>query len=171
MNPSLNQVTNPDLSQLILLGVISGVLATFLSWLFSRFLTDTIVPWYQKRVYRGIIVSGAWSGQRTDGDTTFGFKIDLRQNGHELEGRFTAENKRNGGTVSTTKFFYLRGEITNSCVLLRYFPADPQVYGSGAFLLHVFDGGRVLKGGMLYFQTRTGRIGAVDDIEVQRALG
>ena len=153
----------------ISIGVISGLLATFLGWLFYRFSSDTVVPWYQRHLYRGILIDGSWKGERNDGGTLYGFRITLIQNGHEIKGIFAAENKKADGST-TSKTFELEGEIADDCVLLRYKPSDRHTYGSGAFLLQVFDGGRVLKGGMIYFGTRIHQIGSAHDIELNRTI-
>jgi hypothetical protein len=153
----------------ILLGVVSGLLSTLLTWLGYKFSTDTVVPWYQRQLYRGVLIDGTWKGQRQDIDTLYGFSLHLTQNGHHLKGTFTAENRRENES-DTSKTFVLDGEITDDCVLLRYTPLDRHTYGSGAFLCQVFDGGRVLKGGMLYFKTRVRQIGSVHDLELQRTI-
>lgn len=153
----------------ILLGAVGGLLSTFLGWLFYRFSNDTLVPWYQRRLYRGILVDGAWKGERSDGGTLYGFNIHLKQNGHEIKGTFAAANKREDGT-NTTKTFELDGEIADDCVLLRYKPSDHHTYGSGAFLFQVFDAGRALKGGMIYFGTRVRQIGSVHDLHLNRTV-
>jgi hypothetical protein len=151
----------------ILVGVISGVVASFLSWVIYRFSTDTIVPWYQTRLYRGILVNGTWIGSRNDNGKVFGFSLQLHQSGHNLDGFFTAKNKKPSGE-ETEKTFKVKGEITNNYLLLCYSPANPYIYGSGSFLLQVYNAGAQLKGGMMYLQTRTGLVGAVDDITLER---
>jgi hypothetical protein len=154
---------------LLFLGIVSSLSAIFLNWVFYRFRVDTVIPWYQKQLYRGVLIDGQWKGKRNDGDTEYGFTIRLIQSGHQVSGIFTAENRRDSER-NTTKSFRLVGEISNSCVLLRYAPAEPHIYGTGAFLLQVFDGGRVLKGGMLYFRTRSGDIGSVHDLVLLRSI-
>ncbi len=156
-----------EVSYLIMVGVVSGVLSAVIVWLFSTFRNEAILPWYQRLVYRGVLVDGAWKGERKDNNTVYGFDLHLKQDGHAITGTFTAENQRGEGT-HTTKSFRLDGEITDSCVLLRYSPSDQHTYGSGAFLFQVFEAGRVLKGGMLYFQTRSGQIGSVNDLRLER---
>lgn len=151
----------------ILVGIISGLVASFLSWIIFRFSSDTIVPWYQTRLYRGILVDGTWIGSRNDAGTDFGFSLQLHQSGHNLDGAFTAKNKKATGEA-TEKTFKVKGEITNNYLLLCYFPANQYIYGSGSFLLQVYHAGSQLKGGMMYLQTRTGLIGAVNDITLER---
>lgn len=158
------------MSQGLIIGVISTLLGSLLGWLLFRFGSDTILPWYQRRVYRGVIVSGCWRGSRTDGGTVYGFSLDLKQNGHRLEGVFTADNAKPDGS-HTKKIFYLVGEITNNYVLLNYAPSDPHTYGSGAFLFQIYTAGRVLRGGMLYLRTKSGEVGAVSDIQLERVIG
>ena len=151
-------------------GVVSSLAASLLAWLFFRLIKDSLLPWYQRRVYRGVIVAGCWRGARTDSSAVYGFVLDLEQNGHRLAGRFTAENAKPDGS-HTKKAFDLVGEITNNYILLNYTPADQHTYGSGAFLFQIFTAGRVLKGGMLYLRTKSGEVGAVSDITLERVIG
>ncbi len=155
------------MSYYILLGVVSGVLSACFVWLFSTFRSEAFLPWYQRLVYRGVLVDGTWKGERRDGDALYGFNIKLEQNGHIVTGTFTAENERPGG--HTTKSFRLNGEITDSCVLLSYSPCDHHTYGSGAFLFQVSHGGDTLRGGMLFFRTTDLTVGGVSDINLKRA--
>ena len=154
-------------SQVIISGIISGVLSSVIVWLFYRFWSDTLLPWYQMRVYRGVSVQGLWIGTRVDGNNMFAFSLNLAQRGHNLLGTFTAKDKLAAGEETETAFD-LRGVITNSYVLLNYSPASVHRYGSGAFLFQIFNAGAQLRGGMLYLQTRTGSIGAVTDITLDR---
>lgn len=154
-------------SQVIVSGIISGVLSSAIVWLFYRFWSDTLLPWYQIRVYRGVSVQDLWIGTRVDGNNTFAFSLKIKQRGHNLAGTFTAKDKLATGE-ETENIFDLHGVITNSYVLLTYTPASAHRYGSGAFLFHIFNAGEQLRGGMLYLQTRTGLIGAVTDITLDR---
>jgi hypothetical protein len=151
----------------LIIGLVSGLLSSFVAWLFYRFANDSVIPWYQRRFYRGLIVQGAWQGERNDGGHLYGFHFDLAQSGHEVTGIFNANNTKPDGT-KTNKNYLLSGEIANNSVLLNYAPSDQSSYGSGSFLFQVFDAGRTLKGGMLYLRTKSGNIGCVDDLCLSR---
>jgi len=151
----------------IVAGIIGGLISSLIVWAFYHFATDTVLPWYQTRVYRGVLLAGLWTGNRADGGHIFGFSLSLTQRGHIISGTFTANDQRSGGEVTET-VFHLTGSIRDSVLLLTYAPSTPERYGSGAFLLRVFNGGKQLQGGMVYFQTHSGKIGAVSDIALER---
>lgn len=152
----------------LVIGLVSGLLSSFVAWVFYRLANDSVIPWYQRRFYRGLIVQGAWQGERNDNGDIYGFNFQLTQSGHKLTGMFNANNTRADGT-KTNKNYLLSGEIANNTLILTYVPSDQRSYGSGSFLFQVFDAGRTLKGGMLYLRTKSGSIGCVDDLHLSRA--
>ena len=55
-----------DITQTIVLGVVSGILTTFLLFVLSRFVTHWLIPRYQEWRYQGADVNGTWVADYTE---------------------------------------------------------------------------------------------------------
>lgn len=151
----------------IIVGLASGLLSSLIVFLSATFVNDSIVPWFQRRFYRGLSVSGIWRGDRKDGDRNYGFAIEIRQSGYALSGTFNAVNTNADGT-QTNKLYGVVGTIVNNCVFLNYEPMSSRIYGGGSFVFQIYSAGRELRGGMLYMRTKSSEIKAVDDLVLTR---
>ncbi|WP_162710408.1 hypothetical protein [Rhizobium leguminosarum] len=163
----MNEAFLHTLTGQIVVGLASGILSSLSIWMFVRFSNDTLLPWLQRRFYKGLLVNGTWIGERPDRGRTYGFILDIVQDGYNLRGTFVANNTHEDGK-KTSKTYAIRGNIYNNYIILTYEPVSSRSYGSGTFVFQLYTAGRVLKGGMLYMRTTSGEIQAVDDLELSR---
>ena len=157
-----------DLTESIFVGVCSGIIASILLSICYIVFIRIVIPWYQSVVYRGIDIKGDWSGSRIDGEMKYNVELTFKQNGHKLSGTFVAIDEF-PDTIKT-KQFKIKGEIYNNCVLVTYESNSKKNLGSGSFLFQLYESGNTLKGAMSYLRTKTGDIGAKDDILLNRKV-
>ncbi len=50
----------PETANSLFLGIVSGIITTALLWLFSSYRKNTFIPWYEKRLYKGVNIQGVW---------------------------------------------------------------------------------------------------------------
>lgn len=144
----------------ILIGVLSGVLASSLIWIISQLFNKVFIPWYQNLIYKGMIVSGTWESQyhtRSRGGIKktidYELSITLNQKGHNIDGLFSAR-KKDEGNISTRNY-KIQGIIFDNYLIVTYLPSDRKFTGGGSFVLKVINGGNQLEGGISFIDQKT----------------
>ena len=130
----------------IFIGVISALLTNAL----IKFFNDTIQPWYQGVVYRGIDINGFWEGYYTDPEiqNVVGGKICeeifIEQKGHKVNGRMTIKLHPNG--TKDNKELLFKGVFKDNILNFSYESANKTRFGSGSSVLKLIDDGRTFDG-------------------------
>ncbi|WP_445946722.1 hypothetical protein [Shewanella sp.] len=123
--------------RVIILSVVSGIVtAAFLYW-FSLMIKRIIIPAYQRIAYKGIDVSGDWSGEWKHSDQiTFNFSMSLKQNAHDLVGTFNVLKLKSGEQEKITNMT-VQGEIWEGFLSLKCRTISNKELSFGSALLKV----------------------------------
>lgn len=152
----------------IILGIVSGVITSFVLWLLYQFFSKVIIPWFETLVYKGIIISGNWKTTvKLSPDNFVGeLTIVMDQKGHKLSGSIIARyvNNEQLDTELTTRRLNFTGSIIDNNITLTYRSASRNITSLGTFLLKLVRGGEELKGCMLGVDGITGEILAYKDV-------
>lgn len=151
----------------LVIGIVSGVLASIIFQALGVFFIKVIVPWYQSKVFEGIDIQGRWEGKQVRANGTYTFALDIVQVGHTITGNYSTVDTYPNETKS--RQFILKGSIVNNTVVLTYESANKRRYGAGTFLLAIHDGGNELKGTVTFLKTTIGAIGTDADLTLRRA--
>lgn len=136
-----------NVSQTIILGVISGLLTGFFAYFLSSFMKKVILPWFKKVIYSGIDLGGTWivtSEQYDRRDIT----LELKQNAGELHAISThvLRDASQGGVGEKIRTYHLDGDIKDRFIILKGRPNDPTRIGALTFVFEVVGDGKTLRG-------------------------
>mgnify|MGYP001559453092 CR=1 FL=1 len=142
-----------SVSDSIMLGVISGILTSFVIWLVLQIFQKTILPWYQTITYQGLKISGAWIGIFSDKTSPStiddpDYVIYINQKGHFIEGSLI-RNKNHDGSRGSKEFTF-NGLFRDGNLVLTYKPKDNTRLGLGAYVMMLTSDGRKLEGTSVY---------------------
>lgn len=123
------------MNDLIILGVVSGVLSAATVYLLVSIFKNIVAPWYLRLVYQGIDVSGSWKSEEeyTNGKTTEA--LSLNQSAHSLRGTLVRHQEIDGDIIiSTSK---VEGEVWEGCLTLKIRSTNSKRLSFGNMLLKV----------------------------------
>lgn len=121
----------------IFLSVFSGVVTAALLYWFTLTITRIVIPAYQRVIYKGIDVSGDWTGEYQHSDPlVFNFSMTLKQNAHELTGTFNVLKLISGKQEKITSMT-LQGEIWERFISLKCRTISNRELSFGSALLKV----------------------------------
>jgi len=148
----------------LLLGIISGILTTALLWAIHELWAHRIVPWYEKRVYKGVNIEGTWSlvddSSDKDGHWAQNEILSLRQTAHRLTGSLTLLPKDDENAKSIV--LDAVGDISDRFVSLIFkSPLQNRLSYSGV-LLEIIKDGNTLRGSTSMYDVEGGSIDSYD---------
>ena len=123
--------------KIVFLSVFSGVVTAALLYWFSLTVTRLIIPAYQRMIYKGVDVSGDWSGEYQHSDlVVYNFSLSLKQNAHDLKGSFNALKLKDGKQEKIT-VMTVQGEIWEGFISLKCRTVSNKELSFGSALLKV----------------------------------
>ena len=126
----------------LILGIISGVLATIICQLSIRHLYPALHNWF---FYKGIAVGGNWDiFEYRNGEERKVGSIDLKQTGRYLTGS-SIRNKTRDGKAAKRGFKY-KGHIYGNRIVLSFEDARGIEFDSGANIYIVQNDGNEMDG-------------------------
>lgn len=151
----------PGISESIIIGVVSGILTSFVVWLVVIAFKKAILPWYQSITYRGVRIHGSWVGfyegkEKPSSEDDPDYSIILKQRGHDIEGILT-RNRGSGGRRDTKNFIF-NGLFRDGNLVLSYKPEDETRLGVGTYVLQLVEDGREFHGKSLYVTSNNGKV-------------
>ncbi|EDZ61381.1 hypothetical protein SMGD1_2493 [Sulfurimonas gotlandica GD1] len=140
-----------NVSETIILSVVSGIATSFLLFLMSQLFTKSFIPWYRKTVYKGLDLSGLWIAEYKMQKVQF----EIIQFAESLTGTYTVASKDNNRGIRT---YALNGTIIDGFVNLSLNNIDPKKIGHINMLLKVNGDGGMLSGYSNEYAINTNRI-------------
>ncbi|MFA5169714.1 MAG: hypothetical protein WC386_01770 [Candidatus Paceibacterota bacterium] len=135
----------------IITGVISGVITAVIIQFIIRFFNNTVIPWYQTIIYKGVNISGTWEGFQAEmigsdyvPEQESESTINLEQKGNRISGELLLTKQPNGDKCR--KSFKLDGFFIDNILTLRNEVKENRTMGVGNILLKLGDSGNKLKG-------------------------
>jgi hypothetical protein len=152
-----------DVSNSIVVGVVSGVITSVVVWLFILLAKHVILPWYQSITYRGGKIHGEWIGfyqhvaegvSTSDNDPNYSISID--QKGHHIRGTLIRHVAQNG--ERDLKVFLFQGLFKDGNLVIWYKPQDETRMGMGSYVMKLINDGRKMEGESLYITSNNGDV-------------
>lgn len=136
------------MSENIIAGLVSGVLATFLVFVFRSFWVAVLTPWFEERVYKDIKIEGKWfslypsdSGNRQE-------VISLDRRGHAITGTIVCATGGDAGEK-----YQVSGSFRNMLLPLAYESTDSSKSDRGTITLKSIHNGERLAGKLAFYNT------------------
>ncbi|PMG27814.1 hypothetical protein BCU94_18845 [Shewanella sp. 10N.286.52.C2] len=121
----------------IFISVFSGVVTSALLYWFSITVKRILIPAYQRMSYKGIDVSGEWTGEwQHSKPLFFSFSLSLQQNAHDLKGSFNILKTIDGKQEKITNM-KVEGEIWEGFISLKCRTVSNKELSFGSALLKV----------------------------------
>jgi len=128
-------------------GVVAGLVATFLALVVRRLWLAIVLPWYEERVYQDAHFEGTWSATESYPDKTKDeYILQLRRHGHRVEGILTCVHRPDDGSV-----YELAGSFKNLILTATYVSRDRGALDRGAWTLKLTHNGMEFEGCGAYY--------------------
>ena len=162
-----------SISSQIVLGVVSGVVASTLVFLFTVIWKKHLVPWYEQRVYNGVSIQGAWTlvdsapQEASTHEWTQLETLEITQAAQHLQGTLTLAPKP--GIESAVIALGVAGEISDRFVsLLMKSPSRSRI-AYGVMLGQVVGEGNRIEGQAAFYDVTHNEILAAHVVYKRRA--
>lgn len=145
-----------DLSGSLVIGVVSGIVATFLVVVFRSIWKNILVPWYDERLYQGPKIEGVWLADIKFSDPhrePSKHRLRLKRAGYKVTGRTVCYEGYSEGNS-----YDLNGAFKNLILTCSYQIDHPRQIERGSMVLMLVNDGKVLKGHLLYYDDRSNSI-------------
>ncbi len=146
-----------DISEQIVIGVVSGVITSAFLYLFVRVFRELVLPAIREILYQGLDVSGSWYWRSTFGSSA---KMEITQKADVLTGVFTFVPVDSENSI---KIFNLKGNVRDRFVQMTMQSADPKRLGSLSYLFEVAGDGNQLRGCCSFYSPNKDRIVSQDE--------
>lgn len=124
----------------ILAGLVSGVLSSLLVLAGAKYWRAVVIPWYEDRVYKDVMIAGRWESLGQEHGETFTETVKVRQRAHHVSGEITYR-------VDDKLIEYqFDGEFKNLILTARYWVKEESNLDRGTFTLMLKNNGQTLKG-------------------------
>lgn len=118
------------------IGIISGLLASFIVFVLTYLYINAIRPWFENCVYKDIRIEGSWKIIYQNMKEPAEEYASLERTAHAVRGSITAVKGPDAG-----KTYSVIGEFKNSILVLSYNAADKSTLDRGAFVLLIAGNG------------------------------
>jgi len=143
----------------IIVGALSGVIATIICLFFQSYFKKVTVPWFQKLFYKGVEIAGKWEYLRNISDTSFeDAYLNIKQYADNIKGTFSIIGKVFGMKELIT--YDISGYIQNRFVVVATSPTHNDSILHYTFLLKIKDeiDGLRLEGRLLFYDDKTNSV-------------
>lgn len=146
----------------IILGVVSGILASSVLLICSSILKKIVLPWFRDQVYDDQYVDGVWicDTLHQSGNSMEAI-LDISQKAHLIKGHMTL-NKKNGNSEIEIKKYILKGEIRDRFLIVHGRNQDRNSLGVHSELLEVIGDGKKMKGTKTWYSVSEQKIESME---------
>ncbi len=143
-----------ELSYSLVIGVVAGVVATFLVFTLRAIWERIIMPWYEERLYQGAEIEGVWLSEITfpSGEINK-HRMRLRRQGYNITGRSICFEGYSEGNA-----YDMHGTFKNLTLSCTYRIDDPRRLEQGAMVAMMLDDGKAMKGVVAFYDDKTNSI-------------
>lgn len=136
------------MSENIIAGLISGVLATLLVFVFRSVWTALIIPWFEERIYKDVRIEGNWYSLYPTTSDSRQEVISLERHGHAITGIIICTVGNDTGEK-----YQVAGSFRNMLLPLTYESADSTKTDRGTITLKLVHNGERLAGKLAFYNT------------------
>ena len=136
----------------ITIGIVAGLITTFIVVVLRQIWIGIIQPWYENRVYQDAEIEGKWHGSYKD--TEDGEElITIKRTGHKITGTITTINGADKG-----KKYIFTGSFNNLILTAAYSAKDVASLDRGTYSLMLVNNGTKLVGHAAFYEDTTHKI-------------
>ena len=120
----------------IAIGVLTGVLSAILIAFSSIIYQSIVLPWFQAKVYRGVLISGTWSGKMEINGVQWKLTLVIKQRGNKVKGTFNADSDNPDARKKKTNMVFC-GSIYDGFLIITCTATDPHDISFGSMILRI----------------------------------
>lgn len=145
----------------MLVGIISGVISAMIVYVIGFAISNTIIPYYYKRTYKGVNLTGSWVLMSDDYNRRE-IKIEIKQEAEYITAisTHTLVNPSSSNSTDNVRVYVMTGSINDRFITLVGKPNDKSKLGALLFLFEVIGDGNTLKGVGVAYSSTEHRIGS-----------
>ncbi|WP_460593400.1 hypothetical protein [Giesbergeria sinuosa] len=132
----------------IIAGLISGLLATILVFVFRSAWSALIIPWFEERIYKDVRIEGSWYSLYPSSSDVRQEVITLQRRGHAITGTIICSSGNDSGEK-----YQVSGSFRNMLLPLTYESADLTKTDRGSITLKAVHNGERLAGKIAMYNT------------------
>ena len=136
------------MSENIIAGLISGVLATLLVFVFRSIWLGLIIPWFEERIYKDVRIEGKWYSLYPTSADSRQEVISIERHGHAITGTIICTSGSDTGQK-----YQIEGSFRNMLLPLTYESADSTKTDRGTITLQAVHNGERLVGKIALYNT------------------
>lgn len=135
----------------IAIGIISGLLTTFIVVVLQKLWVSAIEPWYEERIYKDAYIEGVWEGVYPE--LKLKEIITLKRKSHCVEGVIAIVEGPDQG-----KTYEISGTFKNLILTASYNSVNRQSLDRGTYTLMLRNNGSKLEGYSAFYEDDTSKI-------------
>lgn len=125
-----------DIAISVSIGVLTGVISSVLVALFNNIYNSIILPWFQRKVYRGVLLEGLWRGYMQIDTIKWDMVLTIRQKGNKVSGDLRAKSEDPKAKKKETDMNF-EGNIYDGYLIINCTSKDPHDISFGAMILKI----------------------------------
>jgi len=129
----------------IAIGIISGLLTTFIVVVIQKLWSGAIEPWYEERIYRDAKIEGTWEGLYPEIDLKE--VVTLKRTAHKVEGVVAIVEGPDQG-----KTYEISGTFKNLILTASYSAVDRRSLDRGSYTLMLKNNGQRFEGFSSFYE-------------------
>lgn len=148
-----------DPSETIIVGVITGIITSFVLFTFNKLIKNSLIPWYRSVIYKGMNVSGQWFSY-----SLFSQKVvlEIEQNCEVIKGKATYVLESDDSETDTIRTFDVKGEIRNKFIIMNLYHTDNRKLGVVTYLFEAVGDGSIMEGVSSAYELNRSKIGSMN---------
>jgi len=139
----------------LFIGIASGIIATFVAVLISRFFRGIVIPFVKSLLFDIPTISGQWQTYDTKDGEPVG-KAIIKQRSRQLAMQITRTTDRQG--QATNKTFVYDGKFASGILAAYYEDIEMKGYIMGAVVMRLLPDNKTLQGKTVYFDHNQGQV-------------
>lgn len=137
----------------IVIGLVSGLVVSFLVLVIGKFWRGVVEPWFEERVYKDLHLEGKWFSLYVETGDYRQEIINLKRHGHAITGTMICKNGADEGEE-----YSLCGSFRNLILPMTYESIDKNKSDRGAITLKSSHNGQRLVGEIAMYETKSDSI-------------
>lgn len=140
------------------IGVISGLVASLIIFIFQLGYVRIFRPWFEEFLYRDLKIEGRWHVEFTSA-SDFSEVVELKRQGHRVSGTVTVTQGPDQGRI-----YIIDGSFKNLILTLSFSGQDETRLDRGTYTLQVHNNGQHLDGYSAFYQDEENKITCLECI-------
>jgi hypothetical protein len=143
----------------LMIGIASGIIATFLVMLATYLFQTIAVPWLKSLLFDVPNIAGQWYSYDIEDGEPVG-EVMIKQRNRQIDIQVTRIKDRKGR--ETKKVFVCKGKFSSGTLVGHFEDVEMKGYIIGAVVMKLLPDNKTLKGKTMYFDYHQGEVVSYD---------